>query len=263
MWQQCYSTERTVEDNFLCIKGSYDGTTFVLPPFGIEIDNLGKILDKLIDYFQQNNLPFIMKQIPASFIELVEKVKPNTFQYQGDRDAYDYVYNAVDLAKLEGRKYHRKRNHLNNFKKEFPDYQYCELTSDLIPDCKRLAIEWCEKRNCDDDPSLECEKCAVLTGLNNFAYLELKGGVILLNGKVEAFTFGEPLNDNTAVIHVEKANPDIKGLYAAINQEFCQHQWQEMEYINREEDLGLAGLRKAKESYYPVKMVEKFIATLK
>lgn len=263
MWQQCYSTERVVEDNFLCIKGSYDGTTFILPPFGQDMDKLERVLDKLIDYFQQNNFPFMMKSVPTSFIPFLEKAKPDFFNYQADRDSFDYIYNASDLANLQGRKYHRKRNHLNNFKKNFPAYQYRALTPDLIPECIKLAIEWCEKKNCDNDPSLECEKCAVLVGLNNFDYLQFKGGVIILDNKVEAFTFGEPLNADTAVIHVEKANPDINGLYVAINQEFCQNQWQEMQYINREEDLGIEGLRKAKESYFPVKMAEKYLVTVK
>lgn len=263
MWRQCFSTERAVEDDFLLIKGRSDEQTFILPPFGENLEGLEKILDKAIDYFHQNNLPFIMKGVPPKVVELLEIIKPGYFQYQGDRDSYDYVYNAQDLIELKGRKYHRKRNHIHNFKKNYQHYQYLPLTEELIPACIETTIEWCEKKECDDNPTLHCEKCAVLEGLNNFNYLELQGGVILIDNKVEAFTFGEKLNQDTAVIHVEKGNTEINGIYAVINQEFCLQQWQEMKYINREEDLGILGLRKAKESYYPVKMGEKYIVTLK
>jgi hypothetical protein len=99
--------------------------------------------------------------------------------------------------------------------------------------------------------------------LTNFSKLNLKGGVIVLNGVVEAFTFGEKLNEDTAVIHVEKANPDISGIYSAINRDFCRETWSETTYINREEDMGLEGLRKAKESYSPIKMIEKFDVRVK
>lgn len=263
MWQQCYSTERTVEDDFLIVKGSFEDTTFVLPPYGIDFTNLDKIIDKTLDYFKQNNLPFMMKGVPPQYLEVLEKAKPGLFQYDGDRDGYDYLYNAEDLINLVGRKYSRKRNHIHNFKKNHPDFLYLPLTENLFADCIRLTKEWCEKKDCDDNPSLECEKCAVITGLENFAYLELQGGAIVVNGRVEAFTFGEVLNEDTAVVHVEKGNPDIKGIYPVINQEFCLANWQQMKYINREEDLGLEGLRKAKESYFPVRMVEKYMVTLK
>jgi uncharacterized protein len=85
----------------------------------------------------------------------------------------------------------------------------------------------------------------------------------LIDEKIEAFTFGEMINEDTAVIHVEKGNPDIKGIYPVINQEFCQNTWQGVKYINREEDMGIEGLKKAKESYYPVMLIEKFDVRLK
>jgi len=263
MWRQCFSTERAIEDDFLIIKGKTEQHTFILPPFGSNLDGLEKILNKAMDYFQQINLPFMMRSVPWRMVEIFEKIKPNYFSYQGDRDSYDYVYNTQDLIELKGRKYHRKRNHIHNFKKNYGHYEYLPLTEDLIRACRENTIEWCEKKGCEEDPSLLCEKCAVLDGLKNFTYLELQGGVIIIDGKIEAFTFGEPLNEDTAVIHVEKGNTEIKGIYPVINQEFCQHNWQGMKYINREEDLGLEGIRKAKESYYPVKMQEKYVVTLK
>lgn len=263
MWRQCFSTEKAVVDDFLCIKGIVGDTTFVLPPFGQDLGKLGSVLDKIQDYFQQNNLPFVMRGVPLNMVDCLQQIRPNYFNYQGDRDSYDYVYNAQDLAELKGRKYHGKRNHIHYFEDNYGDHIYLPLTPDLIPACIENTIEWCEKKNCDNNPSLECEKCAVIEGLNNFTYLELEGGVIVINGKVEAFTFGEILNENTAVIHAEKGNSDIRGIYPTINRNFCCYNWLGMKYINREEDLGIEGLRKAKESYYPVKMLEKYVVTLK
>ena len=112
--------------------------------------------------------------------------------------------------------------------------------------------------SCDLDMSLMGEWAAIGVALNDFQALDLKGGVILLNGRVEAFTCGELLNEATAVIHLEKANPEIRGLYAAINQQFCQQAWAGVPFINREQDLGEPGLRTAKLSYHPHRLVEKF-----
>ena len=113
------------------------------------------------------------------------------------------------------------------------------------------------------DPFINYERTAILEVLNNFADFRLQGGAILLNGRVIAFTFGEQLNKDTAVIHVEKADPEVRGAYPAINQGFVEHAWGHLTYINREEDMGIEGLRKAKESYKPEKLIEKFNATLK
>jgi hypothetical protein len=122
---------------------------------------------------------------------------------------------------------------------------------------------WCQLKNCQEDPSLLMEDYAIHQALTYFEDLNFRGGAILIDNKVEAFALGEQLNKDTAVIHIEKANPDILGLYAAINQLFCLKTWSHMKYINREQDLGVEGLRKAKESYHPHHMVNKYILTKK
>ena len=121
-----------------------------------------------------------------------------------------------------------------------------------------LQEDWCELRDCVEDPDLLHEDRAIYEAISHFKELGFRGGAISIDSKVEAFALGEPLNPDTAVIHIEKANPDIPGLYAAINQLFCAEEWSGVKYINREQDLGLENLRKAKESYYPDHMVEKY-----
>jgi len=121
-----------------------------------------------------------------------------------------------------------------------------------------VAEKWCKIRRCEDDMNLLSESEVVRESLVHFPVLKIDGGVILIDGKVEAFTLGELLNDQTAVVHIEKANPENPGLYAMINQQFCENRWRDLLYINREQDLGEPGLRKAKLSYYPDHFVESF-----
>ena len=179
-----------------------------------------------------------------------------------DRDNWDYVYLQQNLATLAGRKYHGKKNHCNAFVKEHPDYVYEEMNRSNIEECLAFGDMWCERRM-SDDPSLVCEKCAIHEALDNFEALKLRGGVIRIDGKVEAFSFGEKINDDTAVLHVEKANPEIRGLYAVINRDFAKNAWGDVTYLNREEDMGHEGLRMAKESYKPEFMVKKYSTIFK
>jgi hypothetical protein len=173
------------------------------------------------------------------------------------RDHFDYVYRTEDLIKLAGRKYHSKKNHLNRFMRD-QSFSYDSLKQDHLEACLKLVETWCQWHRCEEDMNLLNEWEAVRQALNHFDNLKIEGGVILIQDKVEAFTLGELLNDQIAVIHVEKANPEIPGLYAAINQQFCERSWQKVTYINREQDLGEPGLRKAKLSYHPERLVEKF-----
>jgi hypothetical protein len=150
------------------------------------------------------------------------------------RDQFDYIYRSEDLIHLAGRKYHGKRNHINKFLETYA-FSYSPLEERHLPECE-----------------------AVREALTHFKELRIQGGVVLIQDKVEAFSLAELLNRETAVIHVEKANPEIPGLYPMINQRFCEKTWSQVSRINREQDLGEPGLRKAKESYFPDHLGEKF-----
>jgi len=128
------------------------------------------------------------------------------------------------------------------------------MTPEIVAECLNLETAWFDVRN--PKPCTENEAMAIV--LKNFEYLGVAGGVIRVDGVIQALTVGERLNRNTAVIHIEKANTDYDGAYTAINHEFAAREWSDLEFINREEDMGIPGLRKAKQSYYPVRMVEKF-----
>ncbi len=186
----------------------------------------------------------------------------NEFVVEPARAHFDYVYRSEDLGALAGRKYSKKRNHISQFTRTYA-YTYAPITPSLTDDCLALAEVWCEQRLCEDDISLLHEFRGIRDALNNFAALQLEGGAILIGGKVQAFSLGELLNETTAVVHIEKANPEFKGIYPMITQQFSEQRWQgKTLYINREQDLDDPGLRQAKESYFPDHLIEKFSVRL-
>ncbi len=173
-----------------------------------------------------------------------------------DRDNFDYVYLARDLAELGGKKFDGKRNRIRRFEAA-GRHAYAELGPAHIEDCRRLFAEWfADKEN--HDPFLKAEKDAILEALTHFDSLGLRGGVVLVEGRVEAFTIGTALTPETAVIQIEIANPAVVGLAQYINREFVRRAWPDMAYINREQDVGVPGLRTAKTSYQPHHLVKKY-----
>lgn len=265
MWRYLNNHTYEVINDLLCISGTFYGKPFLFPPLSkgtYDKDQVAATLDILKERFEEVGHPFIMKIVPAHMIEIFHDAKPHGLQFHRDRDNDDYVYLSKDLIGLKGRKFHAKKNHWNYFMKHIP-HEYVPLTSDLIDECLHLTSRLKEG---DYSPVqvmlLENEERAIYEALTNMDQLDITGAAILIGGKVEAFTFGEKLNDQTFLVHIEKANAQIKGLYQAINQQFCQHECKNFKYINREEDMGFDYLRKAKKSYRPVKMIEKYDVTM-
>ncbi len=258
IWRSCYNINFTREDGFLILNVCKDNECFILPPFGGEIEKLPALFEKIHKQLGD----FEIRGIYRDIIEEYESIMPGKFLYTLDRDNSDYIYLSSSLAQLSGRKYHQKKNHANSFRKNYPNYRYLPISEDLIPECLMFAEKWHKVKQAEnpEDESLLCESCAIKEALNNFKTLGITGGVIMIDGQIEAMTFGEMVNKDMAVIHVEKANPEIRGLYTVINQEFCQRAWSEAKYINREEDMGIEGLRRAKSSYHPKYLLDKFTA---
>lgn len=191
----------------------------------------------------------------------LENVYPGRFQYHTDRDYFDYIYLRQDLVDLKGKDFQPKRNHVNKFKKSY-NYTYEPLSRDLIPYCLQLEEEWCKRHGCDESESLENERKALTMALNHFEELELLGGAICVEGQIVAFTYGGPITGDTFGVNIEKADTLVDGAYNIINQEFARRIPEQYIYVNREEDLGMPGLRKAKLSYRPVILLEKGYAEL-
>jgi hypothetical protein len=219
-------------------------------------DDLSTAFNQLLDFLGRHarkpEIHRVPEQLAKSYADLL------SFEVIPDPANNDYVYLAESLIHLRGRKYHRKRNHLKQFRKKY-SYRYQALASDLTEACLDLEEQWCRLRSCAENPALLNEERAIREALLHFDKLDCLGGVILVDDKVVAFSLGEQLNPDTAVIHLEKANPEFTGSYAVINQEFCQDACSDYTYINREQDLGEAGLRQAKLSYYPDHMSNKVV----
>ncbi|MBF8982454.1 DUF2156 domain-containing protein [Lutibacter sp. B2] len=267
MWKDLNKFTYEVINDFLCICGinylQMDYLEhFAFPPLSTkecDPNKLSETLDVLRQKFENRNCEFKIKLVPEEMIESFQRAKPHELDFISDRDNADYVYLSENLIELKGRKYHSKKNHLNFFYKNIP-FEYVSLTPDLISDCIALTKELVENREYTtlEQTLIELEQQAVEQALNNMDALGCKGGAILINGQVEAFTLGCKINPNMFVVHIEKANTKIRGIYPAINQQFSKHSCTDVEYINREEDMGLANLRKSKLSYKPDKMIEKY-----
>lgn len=194
--------------------------------------------------------------------EWFDREFPGRFDSCLDRDYFDYIYSREELAELKGKNFQPKRNHVNKFKKTY-NYRYTPLTAELIPHCLELEEKWCEEHGCDEEESLLNERKALTMALKHFDELGLVGGAIWVDDEIVGFTYGAPVNQDTFAVHIEKADSHIDGAYNVLNQEFARHIPAKFIYLNREEDLGIPGLRKAKLSYRPVILLEKGYAELK
>lgn len=255
MWRKYYQACWAVEDDVLFIRY---GDEF-LQPFCAE-EKIESAVRKIIDEYKKNPASeFLFINAEKNFVEQLEKFDSLNFEFLPQRDRFDYVYSTQDLINLSGRKYHQKKSNINSFRNTYPAAQY---VSDFTDEIKKLCVErmniWYTEHDLKEFPALPFERDAIQELFDDFDFFNIKGGALLFAGKVIAFTLGEQLNENTAVIHIEKADFDIKGAYAFINQQFVARTWKDLKFINREEDLGIAGIRSAKESYRPVKMIEKF-----
>lgn len=196
----------------------------------------------------------------------LDELYPGRFIYDQVRDDYDYIYLLEKMVSLKGKKLHRKRNHVNAFIRNNLVWTFETITEENKAECIEMNKKWCIDIGCKDDKSLMDENCATKYFLKYFNELELQGGLIRVEDEVVAYTIGEVLNSDTYVLHIEKAFKDVQGAYPIINQQFAawvQEKYPHLIYINREEDMGAEGLRKAKLSYYPDKMAVKYRAVLK
>jgi hypothetical protein len=196
-----------------------------------------------------------LRRIPGQLADALQRID-SSLQFREDDRTFDYIYLATDLIKLEGRKYHGKRNHLNQFQRKYL-WEYQRITPPVLEEILSIDKEWF---NIKDVLQCECpdEERAMALVMNNYQALGVSGGVIRVNGNIEAIAVGERLTADMAVIHIEKANTEFDGIYAAINQQFAADFGAGFQLINREEDLGLEGLRKAKNSYNPVQLIKKY-----
>jgi hypothetical protein len=258
-WRYFYKFRYTIIADLLCVIAvPCKSEPFAMMPIGnIREDNFTLAFAALKEYFAERGWKLRFKKIAKEELGFFKGVVASEDSIVYDRDNCDYVYNTVDLVGLKGKKYDGKRNHINKFKKQHT-YEYVPLDCSLLDECSRIMLEWCREKNCGCQEGDYCERQANLELLHNFGTLGCKGALIKMDGTFEAFTAGEMLNEDTAVIHIEKAKASVNGLYTIINQQFAEREWSSSTFINREQDLGKEGMRKAKLSYQPIRLIDKY-----
>ncbi len=255
LWQPLYNNCYCIEDDTLFLKSYDDNIVTYSIPFGDLSSGMQKIINHcggLPDIWAQDGERFDkFKELYGEFYDIYES-----------RNEFDYIYNSSDLINLPGKKYHSKRNHISRFSKQY-NWHYQDITIDNIEKVKKCAEAWYLQNQDRMDEELKAEMNGVKLMLDNMEYLDIKGGAIIIDEKVTAFTLGSAINDNIFNIHTEKALMEFDTAYTVINREFAARNLSSYKYINREDDLGLEGLRRSKLSYKPQILLQKYICTKK
>ena len=259
LWARHYDvTFAGIEDTLVFRDGGADpGFAY---PAGEEVC-VKRALEFLMKYSEEQGYPFKLYNVTAENFAQIEAWFQGEFELEYDRDQADYIYETEKLATLAGKKLHGKRNHINKFKQLYPDWSYESLSDENVEACFQMALKWRNSNGCNDDPEKNAEMCVSLNSLRLYKELGFKGGVLKNGEKIVAFTVGEELCKDTFVVHIEKAFADVQGAYPMINQQFVEHECMDYTYVNREDDAGEEGLRKAKLSYRPAFLEEKGFVT--
>ena len=274
MWRDINKFSWDMMGEYMCISGIShleleEGIElpFMFPPLTADgeynKDALRETIYKSREYFEKKGHPFSLRLVPFHVMEIIKEAVPE-MHFIDDRPNYDYIYLTQDLIELKGKAFHGKKNHLNYFKKTY-EYEYVKLTSDMADDAMKFISDFNKRKDvpAHEMELLKMEEEAMEDVFRNIEAVGYSAGAILIDGSIEAIAIGGKLGKKTITEHVEKANVEYRGLYQAINNEFCKNVAAKAKYINREEDMGIPNLRKAKLSYKPVKLLEKYIGVFK
>ncbi|MDR3306037.1 MAG: phosphatidylglycerol lysyltransferase domain-containing protein [Clostridiales Family XIII bacterium] len=274
MWKEINMFSWEVVGDYLCVTGADNldpvrGDPFMFPPLtrtgAYDPDGLRTAILEAKRRFEAAGKRFSMMLVPFHMLDILSEAMPDALVFTADRPNFDYVYDTKDLIELSGRAFHAKKNHLNYFKSRY-DYEYGPITTDMAGEAMAFIRAFNERKDLQDPHErelLEFEERAMEDVFRNLDTVGYLSGLIRIGGRIEALSIGGRLGRKTVTVHVEKANTEYRGLYQAINNEFCKAMACHVKRINREEDMGIPGLRKAKLSYNPVKLIEKYTVTVK
>lgn len=261
LWSRHYPVTYAIVEDALVFRSTTDKISFAYPVG--ESEAVKKALEYIFNHQKEKGQEISLYNVTEEQFAQLDAWYPGRFQIEYDRDVADYVYEQEKLDTLAGSKLAAKRNHINKFKKLYENWSYETLTDENIEECFQMALRWRNDNGCEDHEEKRQEICVTLNALRLMKELQLIGGVLRVDGEVAAFTIGEELCKDTFVVHIEKALNAYEGAYQMINQQFVRHACAGYKYINREEDTGAEGLRKAKMSYKPTFLVEKGYVTCK
>lgn len=261
LWQQTYGVTAAIIEGCLVLRYDFDGTPKFTFPIGD--GDVKTALEVVLAHCRSEGIQPRICGLTADMVDELAALYPDSFTLIHDRDYDDYLYTVEKLANLAGKKLHGKRNHINKFVQEHTDWSYEPITADNMAECRAMDDEWLQLNAAERHANYDDEARALDMMFTHYEEMGLEGGLLRVDGKVVAFTVGEQLSSDTWNTHFEKAFSHIQGAYPMINREYARYIAQKhphIVYINREDDMGLENLRKAKESYYPDLMVEKFTA---
>ncbi len=257
IWSRAMNIHMATDDMAMYLYLNNGSVSFMLPPLLDDCDtSIAEPMRRCEAFMESRSETFKIKGVTVPLKEKIEADCPGRYSMTPDRANFEYVYNTQDLCTLEGKKYHAKRNHINKLLASH-SFEYRAYTAPDYDACMSLYRSWVEGKGGMTE-SIQHEMWATEAALKNLDVLGLRCGLLYVDGNLEAFSVGERFGEDMAIIHVEKANPDLQGTYPLINREFVRHEWCDLKYINREEDMDIEGLRKAKMSYYPAFLVEKY-----
>ena len=254
VWKRVYENRFYMDDKTLIFKSKTDdGKGYV---FSLPYGDLDYGMSIIFSYCKEQGItPNLWVSQGERLTEFLKKY--NCYEIIPERDNFDYIYRREDLAELKGKKYHSKRNHISAFSKAY-NWSYEPLTSENKADFLAFSDKWYNDKGIEEDEGLRAEKQALGEILDSNVGIEYKGALIRVDGRVVAITLGSPINSEVFDIHYEKADKDFSVAYTLINREFAARELGDYTYINREDDLGIEGLRKAKLSYKPEIILEKY-----
>ena len=216
-----------------------------------------RALDAAVAYCRAEGIPPVFRAVSGSIRKAFERCPG--YVLEEDRDNFDYVYTMESLRDLSGKKLHAKRNHINQFMSQYAGrYEYARLNRDMLFECMELYNEWLQGKP-PSDPDAVGEYLAIRELITHMDALGVVGAGVRIEGKLKAYTLGERMDSEMAVVHIEKADANIPGLFTVVNNLFIKNEFSDLTYVNREEDMGLEGLRRAKLSYNPAFLIEKYV----
>ena len=231
-------------------------------PFPVIRENPRQVVDALAEDSRRRGVPLQFALMSGEDCDLLQSLYPGRFSFRDCRDAFDYVYSVESLAGLKGRKLQKKRNHVNKFRANHPLCRVIPLDGASLARVRAMTDRWLEERM-KTDPDIRGEQLAMDRAYDHFEALGMVGVALEEEGRILAMSMGSRLNPDTVDVHFEKALESVDGAYAAVNQAFAARIGAELpgiRWLNREEDMGIPGLRQAKLSYWPDRMIEKFRA---
>ena len=258
-WRRLDDTQAAFFGGFYISCGFGSGKPVFAYPSGE--GDVREVISEMRSFAENRNAPLVIVAAEQKALDALEKLFPGQFTAFSDRDSANYIYNSADLISLPGRKFHAKRNHLARFRETGCTFSL--ITEKDFDDAIVFLTETYNGKADTPDKSMIAEQFALNTFFNHFYELGLQGGIIRQEGIVKAVTIGEPITPDTYCVHIEKADVSVPGIYAGINNCFAESAARDFTYINREEDLGLEGLRKAKLSYNPAFLLDKYVITFK